>query len=271
MSVFAPLWAGGATVAAPALRLLLRRRAARGKEIADRLDERRGIERTTRPDGELLWIHAASVGETVSALPVLDALARLAPGLIVLFTTGTVTAARLLQARLLQARLDDQGLAGRVTHRFAPLDVPSWVARFLDHWRPTAAVFLESELWPNTVAACRRRGVPLGLLNARLSERSAARWRLAPGFARHVVGGFGLVQAQSTADGERLAALGARAISTPGNLKFAAPKLPADPAEVERLARLLGTRPRWLAASTHPGEEAIVLGCTAPWRQHIAD
>jgi len=254
VSLLAPLWAGAATIAAPALRLMLRRRARLGKEIADRLSERRGVERAARPEGDVVWLHAASVGETVSALPVVEALAGLAPRAGILFTTGTVTA-----ARLLQQRLDGGGLAAHVTHRFVPLDVPRWAARFLDHWRPAAAVFLESELWPNILAACRGRRIPLVLLNARLSERSAARWRLVPGFARDVIGTFSLVQAQSAADAARLAALGAVAVSSPGNLKFAAPKLPADPAEVDRLARLLGARPRWLAASTHPGEEAIVL------------
>ena len=223
---------------------MLRRRVGRGKEIAGRLPERFGIDPTPRPPGRLVWLHAASVGETVSMLPVLEALG--AGPATVLVTTGTVASARLL----LQRRPD-------ALHRFVPLDVPRWVARFLDHWRPDAAAFLESELWPNLLAACQARGVPLMLLNGRLSARSQAGWARAPGFARRVVGAFDTVWAQSDADAARLSALGARAVTSPGNLKFAAPPLPADPAELARLAALLGDRPRWLAASTHPGEEAI--------------
>jgi 3-deoxy-D-manno-octulosonic-acid transferase len=140
-SVIEPIWAGAATVASPALRLMLRYRASRGKEIAARLAERRGIDQEPRPTGRLLWLHAASVGETMSILPVLDALAELTPAIMVLLTTGTVTS-----ARLLEQRFDAMPPAVRVLHRFVPLDVPAWVARFLDHWRPDAACFVESEL-----------------------------------------------------------------------------------------------------------------------------
>ena len=237
-------WGAAATVAAPGLRLMLRRRVGRGKELADRLPERRGIDPAPRPPGRLIWLHAASVGETVSAIPVLEALQ--GAGAHVLFTTGTVTSARLLRERCPDVR-----------HRFVPLDVPRWVDRFLDHWRPDAAAFLESELWPNLLRACQRRGVRLLLLNGRLSAASQAQWARAPGFARRVLGAFDAVWAQSEADAARFRALGARGVSAPGNLKFAAPPLPADPAELARLSALLGPSPRWLAASTHAGEEAI--------------
>ena len=254
MTLLPALWAGAATLAAPALRLSLRERVRRGKEIAARLPERRGIDPTLRPSGRLLWLHAASVGETVSVLPVLAALARLAPDLRLLLTTGTVTS-----ATLLARRLPDLGLMERVLHRFAPLDVPAWARRFLAHWRPDAAGFVESELWPNLLAACRGQRVPAMLLNARLSARSAGRWRRAPGFAREVLGSFASVRAQSAADAARFSALGAPNVSAPGDLKFAAPKLPVDEAELERLRALIGDRPRWLAASTHQGEEAIAI------------
>ena len=248
------LWAGAATAASPALRLLLRARARRGKEIGERLAERRGIDATARPPGPLVWLHAASVGESVSVLPVLASLAEQSPAVTVLLTTGTVTS-----ARLLAMRLPELGLAGRVIHRFAPLDVPGWAARFLDHWRPGAAGFVESELWPNLIAACQARGIPLMLLNARLSPRSFARWRRWRGGARQVLSGFDRIEAQSEADAERLRALGARRVAVPGNLKFAAPALPVDEAEMRRLRAVIGERPVWLAASTHPGEEALAF------------
>jgi 3-deoxy-D-manno-octulosonic-acid transferase len=148
-------------------------------------------------------------------------------------------------------------------HRFVPLDVPAWSARFLDHWRPDAAAFVESEIWPNLLTGCAARAIPLMLVNARLSERSFAHWRLVPNLARRLFGVFAAVQAQSTADAERVRALGGPASVLTGNLKFAAGPLPVDVAELERLRRLTAGRPVWLAASTHPGEEPIVLGVHA--------
>ena len=252
MSRTSALWAVAASLGAPAVRASLHLRARRGKEWPDRLAERRGIDTTPRPSGRLLWLHAASVGESVSILPVLSALRDRAPDLSALVTTGTVTSAALLAERLPALGLD------RVLHRFAPRDVPRWGARFVDHWRPDAAVFVESELWPNLLSACRTRRIPTMLVNARLSARSFAHWRHAPRVAARIMACLDLVQAQSEADAERLATLGARNVSMPGNLKFAAPPLGVDEHELVRLRRLLGKRPCWVAASTHPGEEAIV-------------
>ena len=149
-------------------------------------------------------------------------------------------------------------------HRFVPLDVPAWCARFLDHWRPDAACFLESELWPNALLACAARGMPTVLLNARMSIRSAARWCNLPGFAAEVVGRFTWIAAQSEADARRLRSLGGKNVDSLGNLKFAAPLLPADQGELDRLLPILGDAPRWVAASTHPGDEALVAA--VHWR-----
>ena len=249
MRLIAPLWAGAASLAAPGLRLMLRRRAARGKEIAARLPEREGIDPTPRPPGRLLWLHAASVGESQSILPVIAELVR-DPGLTILLTTGTVTS-----ARLLANHLPSFG-ENRVLHRFVPLDVPAWAARFLDHWQPDAAAFVESELWPNLLAACSTRHIPAMLVNARMSARSLRAWQRAPGFAHHVLGSFARIHPQSAADADRLRRLGATAIDPPGNLKLAAAPLAADPAALAELHGIIGPRPVWLAASTHPGEEA---------------
>ncbi len=243
-------WAVVATVAAPGLRIMLRARLSRGKELPGRLQERRGIDPTPRPRGRLIWLHAASVGETVSVLPVLT---ELAVDATILFTTGTVTSAQLLSQRL------EPALAGRVLHRFVPLDVPAWVARFLDHWRPDVAGFVESELWPNLLAACRARGIPTMLINARLSERSFAGWQRAPALARQMLGGFARVQPRSETDGCRLRLLGCPRLMDAGDLKLAAPPLPADAAEAARLAEALRGRPVWLAASTHEGEDEIII------------
>jgi 3-deoxy-D-manno-octulosonic-acid transferase len=250
MNAAALAWSAGATLASPALRLMLRRRAARGKEIGERLPERYGIDLTPRPSGRLIWVHAASVGETVSALPVIAQLARNAA---VLVTTGTVTS-----AALLSNRLERQEMNGRVFHRFVPLDVPGWVARFLDHWRPDAGALIESELWPNLLFACQRRRMPLALLNARMSDRSFRVWSYAPGIAGRVLACFAVVQAQSEADADRLRRLGAPSVSAPGNLKFAAPPLPCNDDALTAARAALGRSPCWVAASTHPGEEELV-------------
>lgn len=244
MLLSAAAWHAGASLLAPGAAGLLRRRAANGKEVSARLPERRGLDATRRPPGPLIWVHAASVGEAVSVLPVLD---HLQGATTVLMTTGTVTSAQLVAAR-----------APGVIHRFAPWDVPRWVDRFLDHWRPDAAAFVESELWPNTLAACARRGTRLLLLNARLSARSARAWGWAPGLARRTLGAFHRVHAQSSGDAARLSALGARDVRADGDLKFAAPPLPSPPGAVEALQAALAGRPAWLAASTHEGEEAVI-------------
>ncbi len=243
------------TRAAPlVLRRMLEKRVRRGKEIGPRLPERWGVDPTPRPDGRLVWLHAASVGETVSILPVIACLMRLAVPPAVLVTTGTRTSAELLATRLV-----DVAPSGGVLHRFVPLDVPSWTRRFLDHWRPDAAGFVESEIWPNLLRGCVRRGIPLMLINARLSAKSFHRWRQAPRTATALFGTFKVIQAQSQGDADRLGAVVGLKLPFAGNLKFAAPALPAVTGELSRLTQLLAGRPVWLAACTHPGEERLVV------------
>jgi 3-deoxy-D-manno-octulosonic-acid transferase len=252
MSLAMRAWRIGATLLAPLLPLHLARRARRGKEVAARLGERRG-EGAARPAGRLFWWHAASVGETASMLPVLSAMAARDPALQFLVTTGTVTSAALLAQRL------PAWLAPRVAHRFVPLDVPAWTARFLRGWRPDAGAFVESELWPNLLAEARRQAVPLALVNARMSARSAARWRRAQGLARETLGAFRMVLARSAEDAARLRGLGLAGVVCWGDIKAAAAPLPAEPAALAALRGAVGDRPVFLAASTHPGEEALAL------------
>ncbi len=228
---------------------LLAWRLRRGKEDGARLGERYGTPGLERPAGPLVWVHAASVGETVSVLPLLERIVAMSAvsGLI---TTGTVTSARVAGSRL------GEGLM----HQFAPLDGPRFVGAFLDHWRPAAAIFAESELWPNMILETARRGVPLALVNARMSERSFARWRQrGSAMAKALLGRFDVCLAQSQADADRLAVLGAAGVQATGNLKFDVPPPPADEAELAALAAAIGDRPCWLAASLHPGEDAQVI------------
>ncbi len=242
-----------ATGLTPALRLWLRYRADHGKEDPARLAERYGIASEARPAGRLIWIHGASVGEARSALPLLRAILEHHPLAQVLVTTGTLTSAEMLRG----------ALPARARHQFVPLDVPDWVERFLQHWRPDAALWLESELWPTMLRNLAQRGTPSALVNARMSPRSFASWQRVAPIMRPPVDAFTLVLAQSDADGARLAALGARAVRSVGNLKFDAPQLPADIEMLAALGATIGERPVWLAASTHPGEEEIVADAHA--------
>lgn len=256
LGAYASALALSAPVVSP---LLLRWRLARGKELAARLQERRGRPTEPRAEGELIWIHAASVGELISMLPIVDAMVE--RGLETLVTTGTVTSARLAEARLPPGAF----------HQFVPLDVPRFVRRFLDHWRPSLAVFAESELWPNLMGAVAERNTPIILANARMSERSFRRWSRARGVIRVMLERVDLVLAQSRADAERLAALGAPRVQTTGNLKF---DVPAPPAPADLLAPLqraaLGRRVL-IAASTHAGEEAVVARVHAELRDHAGN
>ncbi len=239
------LYRGLTTVGAPLISCYLNRRMAHGKEDPQRLAERRGQASRPRPAGQVVWLHAASVGESVSMLPVVERLLS-RPETTVLVTTGTVTSADVMGARLPEGAI----------HQYVPVDRLPWVRRFLDHWRPDLALWTESEFWPNLMIEAADRGVPLILLNGRVSDRSFARWRRQPGFIRHLLSGFVLCLGQTPTDAERLQCLGAKRVACRGNLKFAATPLPVDQAELESLSRCLGQRPRWLAASTHAGEEA---------------
>ena len=234
-------------LAGPMAGSLLRRRLARGKEDAARLGERLGQAGRARPDGPLIWLHGASVGEAMSMLPLIDAIRQRSRASI-LITTVTVTSARRIGALLPDG----------ACHQFVPVDTARAVGRFLDHWRPDLAVWIESELWPRLVHETARRGIPAALINARVSEKSMARWRRAPGMARDLLGAFRVILTQDEETRERLASIGVDA-RFGGNLKALVPSEPVDAAELAELRMALGPRPVWLAASTHAGEEEQVL------------
>ncbi len=226
----------------------LRRRSHRGKEVPERLNERMGIASIARPDRKLLWFHAASVGETNVVLPLINQLHRERPDLGILLTTVTVTSARIAASRL----------PPKAIHQFVPLDTPAFVERFLNHWRPDMALFIESEIWPNLIMDADRRRVPLVLLNARISDRSFRRWLKLKGLSRPIFSRFAVVLAQSDALAKRLVKLGAPKVISAGNLKFNSPPPPIDHGELSRLKAMIGDRPVFLAASTHPGEDEII-------------
>jgi 3-deoxy-D-manno-octulosonic-acid transferase len=248
MSVALTLYRALSGVAGGPARALLARRLARGKEDPARWRERLGHPSRPRPAGPLVWLHGASVGEALSLLTLIEALAARRPDLSVLMTTGTVTSARLMAARLPPGAI----------HQFVPVDAAAAVRGFLDHWRPDLAIWAESELWPALVCETHARAIPMALVNARMSERSARSWaRFAPGMARALLGAFDAVGAQDADIAARLSGLGARAVAVTGTLKggVAPPDLPA--ARGALIAAAAG-RPLWLAVSTHEGEEAMI-------------
>ena len=247
------LYAGVTRLIEPWLPGLVQRRLKRGKEDPARFGERLGHATLPRPDGVLAWLHGASVGESLSLLPLAQTLRTARPDVAILVTSGTVTSAQLLAQRL----------PAGVIHQFAPLDGPTAVARFLAHWRPDLGVLVESELWPNLLIQARRRGAGLALVSAKLSESTFNNWRRLPRSARVLLRTFDLILAQDARAAERLTALGAW-VQGVADLKFGAAPLPADKAQLAALTAQIGARPLILAASTHPGEDELILDAFAP-------
>ncbi|HKF73633.1 MAG TPA: glycosyltransferase N-terminal domain-containing protein [Stellaceae bacterium] len=257
-----PVYRGLTVALGPAVRLYLGHRLRQGKEDALRFPEREGFPSRVRPPGPLLWIHAASIGEAISTLALIDRLAGERPALNMLVTTGTVTSARLLATRL---------PTGHAWHQYVPVDRPVYVRRFLAHWKPGLALWIESELWPNLIVETRRRGIPLLLVNGRMSKASFRRWSRVPSLIRPLLQGFDLCLTQDATQAERFARLGAPRALTVGDLKSAAAPLPVDAVAFGALEAAVGQRPCWLAASTHAGEEAMAAEAHARLRQRFPD
>jgi 3-deoxy-D-manno-octulosonic-acid transferase len=225
---------------------VIKRRLKLGKEDPERVSERRGMSADIRPSGPLVWIHGASVGEVLAAAALIEKLRAL--NLRILVTSGTVTSAAIVAKRF----------PPDVIHQYVPYDSPRYVARFLDHWRPSLALFIESDLWPNLILSSAARRLPMVLINGRMSHRSFPRWRRVSGTISALLGRFDICLAQSQVDAERFSALGSRNVLTTGNLKLDVPAPPADPAKLEKLMAVTRGRPIVLAASTHPGEEELL-------------
>lgn len=239
-------YAAATHIAAPMVPFWLRRRVARGKELPQRWRERLGETTEPRPKGPTIWCHAASVGETKSALPLVNELA--ARGYSLVLTTGTVTSEQVVRGQL---------QAG-VVHQFAPLDHGPWVDKFLKHWMPSLALRIDSELWPNTIYALTRGNIPIVQVNARLSAKAAHGWQLHKSTSAWLFSQISLVLAQSSQDRVRYAELGAANSLFVGNLKLAQPELAFDQKRYHEFRGIIGDRRTWLAASIHPGENQII-------------
>ncbi len=234
----------------PLISLWLKLRARAGKEPAGRFGERQGRSRLSRPPGALVWLHGISVGESLSLLPMIEALRSRRPDLSILVTSGTSAAAEILATRL----------PAGVLHQYVPVDTPGSTRRFLDHWQPNLAVFAESEVWPNVILNSRARNIPLALVSARFSAQTLARWRQAPHSFRYLLESFCLLLVRDQVMANALDEIGI-ATHGLGDLKFGGPALGYDVAQAHRLKAQLAGRRMILAASTHSGEEALLARC----------
>ena len=232
----------------PFILFYLNWRKGNGKEDNERINERFGISTSSRPSGTLIWLHAASVGEAISMLQLIDKLLKEHVNYHLMMTTGTVSSAQLMESRLPQ----------RAFHQYIPIDRPPYVRRFIDHWKPDIALWAESEFWPNIITETRKRNIPMVLVNGRISNKSFTGWQRAPGLIKTLLHCFTLCLGQSDNDVDRLNQLGAPNSKNLGNLKFAVPPLPANTEALDSLRSDIGNRPVCLAASTHAGEEKII-------------
>lgn len=231
----------------PLAPVLIRQRLKNNKEDPARLDERRGISQIERPAGPLVWIHGASVGEVLAAAALIERLR--AAGMRILLTSGTVTSAEIIAKRF----------PTDIIHQYIPYDSPRFVARFLDHWKPSLALFIESDLWPNLIISAAKRRLPMVLINARMSQRSFPRWQKFSATIGALLGRFEICLAQSETDAERFSALGSRSVVVTGNLKLDVQAPPGDAVKLDKLMAVTRGRPIIVASSTHPGEEEIIL------------
>ncbi|MFY9287722.1 MAG: 3-deoxy-D-manno-octulosonic acid transferase [Alphaproteobacteria bacterium] len=234
---------------APVISLYLLKRRMEGREDKKRFSERLGHASQTRPDGHLIWCHAASVGEATSLFTLIERLQENHPATHILITTGTVTSARLLDGRL----------PPHVIHQYIPVDRAAYVKRFLDHWKPDFALMIESELWPNLLTALRERHIPAVLLNGRMSDKSFQNWYKYKSWAQEILSSFALVLTQTEDERARFVALGAKPARCFGNLKYSAKPLPCDQQHLTSLKQSLGGRPVWIMASTHRGEDDMAI------------
>src|SRR3979409_1903418 len=187
---------------------LIKRRLKQGKEDPAGIGERRGRRQDIRPHGPLVWIHGASVGEILAAAALVEKLRNL--NFRILLTSGTTTSAAIVAKRF----------PADIIHQYVPYDSPRYVARFLDHWRPSLALFIESDLWPNLILASAARRLPMVLINGRMSQRSFPRWRRVSNTISALLGRFDVCLDKSETDAERFSVLGCRNVVTTGNLKL---------------------------------------------------
>ena len=228
-----------------AIRRYINKRKKIGKEDIKRFNERVGRPKMSRPQGRLIWLHGASVGESISMLPLINRLLELYPDVHVMVTTGTTTSAEVMAKRLPE----------RAFHQYLPIDNPMFTTRFIRYWQPTIALWFESEFWPAMLSSIKRKNIPLILINGRISNKSFKRWQQFDFIIKELLACFTACLGQSEEDAYRLRVLGAKDAMCLGNLKYAGLPIPVDATKKEEIMRQIGNRPLWLASSTHNDEE----------------
>ena len=230
------------------IRRYIEKRKKMGKEDVKRFNERVGRPTKPRPDGRLIWLHGASVGESISMLPLINRLLEIYPDAHVMVTTGTTTSAEVMAKRLPE----------RAFHQYLPIDNPVFAARFVRHWQPTIALWIESEFWPAMLSTIKRRNIPLILINGRISNKSFKRWQQFDFVIKEILDCFTACLGQSEEDAYRLRALGAKDAMCLGNLKYAGLPIPVDEEKKKEIQDEIGSRPVWLVSSTHSDEESKI-------------
>lgn len=231
----------------PIMTLILIFRIISGKEDIMRIKERFGFASSVRSTKGIIWIHAASVGESRIALTLTKQMHKVYPKHRVLITTGTVTSAAIIRTFA----------SARIVHQFLPMDNPISIWLFFRYWRPDVGIFVESELWPNLINIG-ARFCPLLLVNARMSDSSFAKWSKYQFVAAMLLLRFKYVLCQSVVDSTKYKALGADAVFV-GNLKYSSTQLDVNRSHLKSLQSIICKRPVFLAASTHPGDDEIMV------------
>lgn len=228
----------------------LRSRLLMGKEDPERLEERLGISLAERPTGNLIWFHAASVGESLSLMELIKRISSSQPDYNFLITTGTITSAKLILSRL----------PSNAVHQYIPVDTPKAVEKFLDRWRPSLAIWTESEFWPNLISFTSARDIPMILINARISEKSYRRWRFFKKSLKNLIEKFNysLIQDEKTVKYFSKIGISSNNFELTGTLKEGSAALPYSETEQVEISKQILNRPVWLAASTHEGEEKLI-------------
>lgn len=223
----------------------IKKRKENGKEDLKRFNERVGRPTMKRPEGKLIWMHGASVGESISMLPLISKLLEIYPDLNIMVTTGTLTSAELMAKRLPE----------RAFHQYFPIDNPIFSTRFIRHWRPDLVLWFESEFWPGMLSSIRRKNIPLILVNGRISNKSFKRWQQFDFISKELLGCFTFCLGQSEEDAYRLRILGAKDSMCLGNIKYAGLPLPIDEDKKDEIKKQINNRTFWLASATHHDEE----------------
>jgi 3-deoxy-D-manno-octulosonic-acid transferase len=231
----------------------LERRRLKGKEHPERWREKAAASMADRPDGPLIWLHAVGLGEVMALRGLIDALAEMRPDLNFLVTSSARASGEVFS----------KALPPRTIHQYLPLDVPKFRRRFLDHWRPDLSIWSEQDLWPGLIVEAARRGIPLALVNARMGERAFRSRRRVRGLYADLYSRFRLISAQDEATAAHMGTLAPGvAVEVAGSLKAACAELPDSPDRIT-IKQRLGGRLTWLAAPTHPEDEAVALAAQA--------